>query len=267
MLDLLLLPAVERALLSGAIIGLVCSVMGVFVVLRGLAFISAGISHSAFAGVALGLLLGISPFGAALIFCGLVAILIGKVSNMGRVKEDTSIGVFLATSMALGVFLMSFVKDARVDVVGYLFGSILNLTITDVGLSIGIGVVVILIVNFISKELMLSTFDPEQAEIAGIPAKILTYLLLILLSAVTVISIKVVGIILGTALIIAPAATALQFSRDFDKATVLAGVIGVLVTESGILLSLYLDTPPGATIAIVATGVFFLSLIKKRRFV
>jgi ABC-type Mn2+/Zn2+ transport system permease subunit len=266
MLDLLSVPSIERAMLAGGIIGLVCSMMGVFVVLRGLAFISAGISHSAFAGVAFGLLFGVSPFASALVFCALVSVLIGKVSDLGRIKEDTSIGVFLAASMALGVIIMSFVKDARVDVVGYLFGSILTLSSDDVILTVIIGGLVLGIIFLIAKELMLSSFDPDQAVIAGIPAQKLTYLLLILLSAVTVVSIKVVGIILGTALITAPAATALQFSRDFDRAIILAGIIGVAVTEIGILLSLYLDTAPGATITIVATIVFFASLIRRKRF-
>lgn len=261
MLELLSVPSVERAMLAGAMIGLICSVMGVFVVLRGLAFISAGISHSAFAGVAFGLLFGVSPFGSALIFCALVSVLIGKVSDMGRIKEDTSIGVFLAASMALGVVVMSFVADARVDVVGYLFGSILTLSKDDLVMSLGFGAIVLIIVFLFMKELMLSAFDPDQAIIAKIPAQKLTYLLLILLSVVTVISIKVVGIILGTALITAPAATALQFSRDFDRAVLLAGIIGIFVTEVGILLSLFLDAAPGATITLVATVVFFLSLI------
>lgn len=264
LLELLSVPSIERAMLAGAMIGLICSVMGVFVVLRGLAFISAGISHSAFAGVALGLLFGVSPFISALIFCGIVAVLIGKVSDMGRIKEDTSIGVFLAASMALGVVVMSFVSDARVDVVGYLFGSILTLSKTDLVMSLGLGSLVLVILFLCMKEMMLSAFDPDQAIIAKIPAQKLTYLLLILLSAVTVVSIKVVGIILGTALITAPAATALQFSRDFDRAVLLAGIIGIVVTELGIVLSVILDAAPGATITLVATVVFFLSLVVNR---
>lgn len=266
MLELLSLPTVVRAMIAGGVIGVICSMMGVFVVLRGLAFISAGISHSAFAGVALGLLLGVSPFGTALIFCALISILIGKVSNLGRVKEDTSIGVFLAASMALGVMIMGFVTDAKVDIVGYLFGSILTLSQDDVVVSLSIGLVILAVVVLIKKELMLASFDPEQATLAGIPAKNLTYFLLVLLSATTVVSIKVVGIILGTALITAPAATALQFSRDFDKAIVLAAIIGFAVTEVGIIGALYFDTAPGSTIALVATGVFFISLIKRKRF-
>ncbi len=265
MMELLFIPSVQRAMLAGGVIGIICSMMGVFVVLRGLAFISAGISHSAFAGVSLGLLLGVSPIGAALVFCAIIAILIGKVSDLGRVKEDTSIGVFLAASMALGVMIMGFVTDSKIDIPGYLFGSILSLSNTDVFLGLIVGVLILLVLVLIKKELMLSSFDPDQATIAGIPAKKLTYLLLVLLSATTVVSIKVVGIILGTALITAPAATALQFSRDFDRAIIIAGVLGLIITESGILLALYLDTPPGATIALVATFGFFASLIFKTR--
>ena len=248
MLSDFLVPTIQRAMIAGGIVGLVCSVIGVFVVLRGLAFISAGISHSAFAGVAFGLLFGINPFISALVFCSVIGLLIGKVSDLGNLKEDTSIGIFLAASMAVGVIAMSFVKSSQIDIIGYLFGNILSLSADNLKLSLAIGITVLIILFIFLKEFMLSSFDPDQAVISGIPAKVLTYILLVLLSAVTVVSIKVVGIILGTALIVAPAATALQFSRDFDRALLLSGCIGVAVTEIGIILSVLLNSAPGATI-------------------
>ncbi len=257
-------PFSQRAMLAGAMVGLVCSVTGVFVVLRGLSFISAGISHSAFAGVALGLLFGLNPFFTAIIFCSLIALLIGKVSEIGRIREDTSIGIFLAASMALGVIIMSFVPDAKMDVVGYLFGSILTLSNNDLLFTVGIGVLILIPIFLYIKEFKLVIFDEEQATLVGIPAKKMIYLLLILLAITTVISIRVVGIILSTALIVAPAATALQLVKDFDRAILVSAIIGIVVTELGILLSYYFDSAPGATITMVATAAFFSALLYRR---
>ena len=125
-------PFFLRALIGGSIVGVACSVCGVFVVLRGIAFIGAGISHSAFAGVALGLLFGVNPVLSAVLFCAVVALGVSKVTERGIVKEDTAIGVFFAASMALGVILLSFAHDVQVDIVGYLFGSILSLANREV---------------------------------------------------------------------------------------------------------------------------------------
>ena len=254
----------QRALVAGALIGLVCSVIGVYVVLRGLAFIGAGISHSALAGVAIGLLLGIPPLFASLVFCSLIAIALGAVSRVGRIREDTAIGVFFAATMALGILLMSFAKSNTVDLVAYLFGSILTVSNNELYYSAALVGLVIFGVTLFYKEFLSVIFDEELAELSGIPARFVIYLLLVLVSIAIVASIKLVGIVLVSALIVTPAATALQLARNFNHVLIISALIGVIETEVGLLASFYLDCPPGATIVLLSTAVFILAALSRR---
>ena len=139
MIELLDYPFMHRALIAGAIVGLTCSVVGVIVVLRGLSFIGAGISHAALPGVACGLLLGVSPALAALAVCCGVAVVVGAVTRHGRMSHDTSIGIFYAASMALGVMLLSLLPGNSLDLLSYLFGSVLIVSTNDVLFALGVG--------------------------------------------------------------------------------------------------------------------------------
>lgn len=258
-------PFFLRAVVAAAIVGLVCSVTGVFVVLRGLSFIGAGISHSAFAGVALGLLLGIQPLLSAIVFCVLLALAISYLSRKGKLHEDATIGIFFAGSMALGVVLMSFVPNGQTGAMGYLFGSILTLSVNDVWLTIGAALFVLTPVLMLSRTFMLAVFDEDQAALCGIRASWFLSFLLILLCVSIVIAINVVGVILAMALIVAPAATALQFVRDFDRALLLSGVIGIVVAELGLIVSFACNLPPGATIALLTMVLFTLAVLVRSR--
>ncbi len=253
----------QRALLAGALVGLVCSLLGVFVVLRGLAFIGAGISHAAFAGVALAFLLGVPPLFGAFIFCALIAVLIGHFSRVGQVREDTSIGIFFAASMAFGVLLLAFLKNPNIDLMSYLFGGILTVSDYDLYVSFVLGLVVLVTLLFLYREFVSVSFDEELAAISGLPAASLSYLLLILLALTVVVSMSLVGIILVSALIVTPAATALQLERDIDRVMISSGVIGFTSTEAGLVLSYYLDSAPGPTIVVFSTLVFFASVSYK----
>lgn len=264
MFELFSYEFMQRAFLAGFIVGLVCSVMGVFVVLRGLAFIGAGISHSAYAGVAIGLLFGVSPLISSLVFCSAVACSVGYVSRLGKIKEDTSIGIFFAASMALGVFLMSFNKISGYDLYAYLFGSILTISNSELFYSTGLGVLVLIFVTTFYKEFLAIVFDEELALISGIPSLALSYLLLVLVSVAVVASIKLVGLVLVSALIVIPPATALQIARDFKGVMLWSCIVGVASTEIGLVLAYLTDTPPGATIVLFATLLFLISAISRR---
>ena len=265
-MDILQYAFMQRALLAGALIGAVCAVVGVYVVLRGLAFIGAGIAHASFGGVALGFLLGLNPVLTAVVFCLGTAWGIGVVARRGQVREDTAIGVFFASTMALGILFIGVMHGYSVDLFGYLFGSILAVTTQDLWITLALGAVVLLVVGLFYKELLFVTFDAEMAEVSGVPAGRLYFLLLSLVALTVVLSIKVVGIVLVSALIVTPAAAAYQLTEDFRRMMLLAVLIGVASAVGGLLLSYPLDTASGATIVLLATVIFFVSaLLSPRR--
>jgi ABC-type Mn2+/Zn2+ transport system permease subunit len=256
----------QRALAASLLIGTVSAVIGVYVVLRGLAFIGAGIAHASFGGVALGFLLGINPILTAVVFCLATAWGIAWTSWRAEVREDTAIGIFFAATMALGILFIGLMRDYNVDLFGYLFGSVLAVTQEDLWLSLGLGVGVLLTVGLFFKELLFVTFDPEMAQVSGLPAGVLYVLLLSLMALAIVLSIKVVGIILVSALIVIPAAAAYQLTEDFRWMMLLAVVIGNLSAIVGLFLSYGLDTASGATMVLIATTFFILSaLLSPRR--
>jgi ABC-type Mn2+/Zn2+ transport system permease subunit len=258
----------QRALVAAVLIGAICALVGVYVVLRGLSFIGSGIAHASFGGVALGYLLGFNLVLTALGFCLLTAFGIGWVTKRGQVREDAAIGVFFASTMALGILIIGLLRGYNVDLFGYLFGSILAVGTTDLWSTVGLALLVIIIVGVFFKELLIITFDPVTARAMGLPVDLLYFLLLGLLAVTVVISIKVVGIVLVSALIVTPAAAAYQWVDDFLPMIGLSVLIGVLSAVAGLFLSYYLNTASGATIVLTSTLVFFVSMLaspKRRR--
>lgn len=266
MLDVLGYTFMQRALLASVLIGTVTAVIGVYVVLRGMAFIGAGVAHASFGGVALGFLLGVNPTLAAVFFCLATVWAIAWTSRRAEVREDTAIGVFFAATMALGVLFIGLMGQYNVDLFGYLFGSVLSVTRQDLWLSGVLGVVVLAIVGLFFKELLFITFDPEAAQVSGIPVRRLYMLLLTVMALTIVLSLKVVGIILVSAMLVIPAASAYQLTEDFRTMMVLAVAIGNVSAVGGLLLSYRLDTASGATMVLSATAFFFASaLLSPRR--
>lgn len=258
MLELLDYTYMQRALVAGILIGGLCSLIGVYVVLRGLAFIGAGIAHASFAGVAIGIWGGFNPIGAAIVFCSAVALGIGFVTRRGRVREDTAVGIFFASSMALGVVILGLVEGYQVDLFGYLFGNIIAVTQADVWMTVGVGALVLACVWLLFKDLMYMAFDMESAEVSGLPAPALYYLLLVLIALTIVISIKVVGIILVEALMVIPAASAYQLTESFRKMLLLSVLFGIGCSIAGLFISAWLQVAPGAAIILLATLIFAL---------
>jgi ABC-type Mn2+/Zn2+ transport system permease subunit len=264
--ELLGFAFMQRALLAGVLIGAVCAIIGVYVVLKGLSFIGAGIAHASFGGVALGFVLGINPLISAIAFCLATAWSIGLVARKIQVKEDTAIGIFFASTMALGILFIGLMRGYKVDLFGYLFGNILAVSVQDVWITFGLGIGVLVAVGLFFKELMFVTFDAEMAEVSGVPAGRVYFLLISLIALTIVLSIKVVGIVLVSALIVTPAAAAYQLTEDFRRMMVLAIVIGVGSAVGGLLLSYPLNTASGSTIVLLATLVFFTAaLVSPRR--
>lgn len=249
----------QRALIEAVLVGGICAVIGVYVVLNGLSFIGAGISHSTFAGVGIGLLLGIEPVMTALIFAVLVALSIGAVSEKSRLRHDTAVGIFFAATMALGVLLIGLMRDRYVDVLGYLFGNILALTSADLWMSSIMALITGGAVFALYKEFLALSFDAEVAAVMGLPVRRLHYLLLVLIAVTVVLSVKSVGVVLVSALIVTPAAAAWQLTVSFRRMMLLSLLFGVTSSVAGLLLSWYVDIPSGAGIVLTATLVFFLA--------
>ncbi|OGO09309.1 MAG: hypothetical protein A2Y61_04170, partial [Chloroflexi bacterium RBG_13_60_13] len=226
-MDILEYAFMQRALIAAVLVGIVCSVVGTYVVLKRLAFIGAGISHSAFGGVGLGYLLGVSPIGVAIPFSLAVAMAIGWVSRRGKVSEDTAIGIFFAGTMALGVLFIGLREGYNVDLFGYLFGSILSVSSTDIWMILGLGLGVIGVVLLLFKEFFFMSFDEEMAAVSGLPVERLYFLLLGLMALTVIVSIKIVGIILVEALLVIPAAAAFQLTRNFVRMMLLSVFFGV----------------------------------------
>jgi len=251
----------QRAFLGGGIISVVLAVISFFVVLRGLSFIGVGISHSAFGGVALGVLLGIEPLWTAIVFCLVVGNLIVLTSRSAHFGEDTVIGIFFALTMGMGVIMLGFSKT-YVDLFGYLFGNILAISGGDLWVAGGVGILVLLSCALFMKELLLDSFDRDIAMASGVPVRALDHLLASLIALSIVISIKLVGIVLASALLVIPGATALKLTAKWRVMLALSVIVALLSTMGGLVLAYYFDLAPGASITVAASLLFFLSMLK-----
>ena len=256
-----------RALVASAFIGLACSVIGVFVVLRNLSFIGDGLAHASFAGIVVAYLLKANLYVGGLIVAVLTALGIGSISRRSELSLDATIGVLFTAAFALGVLLMSRVHDYVSDLQDFLFGNVLGVNRTDVMLVAGLAAAVLLIVGLLYKELLFSSFDPVMAEASGLPTGFLYYMLLVLLAVTIIVSLQAAGIVLVAALLVTPAATAYQLTNRFAPMMVVSGMVGVGSAIVGLYASYYLDAASGATIVLAATACFFIAMVfsPKRR--
>jgi manganese/iron transport system permease protein len=265
LLDPLAFPFFVRALLAASIVGVVCAVVGSYMVLRGLAFMGDALSHSAFPGVVAAYLLKGPFYVGATIAAVATALAIGWVSRHGRLRGDTAIGVLFAGMFALGIFLFSLIPNYVGDLFGFLFGEVLGIGVGDLIALTGLAIVVLAIVALLWKELLYATFDPLGAAASGLPVVRLDYLFLALIALTIVISLQAVGIILVVAMLVTPAATGQLLSQSFGRLVAVAVVIGIVSPIVGLYLSYWLNAASGATIVLVETGVFVAALIWKGR--
>jgi ABC-type Mn2+/Zn2+ transport system permease subunit len=249
-----------RALAAATIVGVVCAVVGTFVVLRGLAFIGDAISHAAFPGLVIAHVLG-GPF---LLGAGIAAVTtslaIGVVSRRGGLRTDTSIGVLFAGTFALGIFLFSRIEGYVGDLFGFLFGNVLAISGSDLVALAILGGIVLLTVGALWKELLYATFDPLGAAASGLRVGWLESLFLALVALTIVVSLQAVGIILVVALLVTPAATAQLLVVRFGRLMGVAVAVGITSTVIGLYLSYWLDAASGATIVLVQTAFFLAAL-------
>ena len=269
MLDLILDPMaygfMQRGLVAAVLVGVVCAVMGAFVVLRGLAFIGDAVSHAAFPGLVIAYLAGIPLYiGGAIAAVG-TALAIGVVARRGALRFDTAVGVLFAGMFALGILLFSTIQGYVADLFGYLLGNVLGITFVDILQIAFLGGIVLAIVAILRKELLYASFDPAGAAASGLPVVTLDYLLLGLIGVTIVVSIQAVGIIMVVAMLVTPAATGqLLVSRFWDLVKV-AIAVATVAAVLGLYLSFYLNVASGASIVLVETTLFGLALLLSPR--
>ena len=260
-LEPLALSFFVRALIASTMVGVVCAVVGTYVVLRGVAFIGDAIAHAAFPGVVAAFLLSI-PFyvGAAIAAVG-TALAIGWVTKRAGIRQDTSIGVMFAGTFAFGVFLFSTINGYVADLFGFLLGNVLAIGPEDLVALLVLGLGLMAIVGLLWKELLYATFDPLGAAASGIKVERLEYLFLALVALTIVVSLQAVGIILVVAMLVTPAATAQMLTVRFTRMMLVAALVGIASSIVGLYLSYWLDVASGATIVLVQTGMFLLALV------
>jgi ABC-type Mn2+/Zn2+ transport system permease subunit len=264
-LDLLLEPMaygfMQRGLVAAILVGVVCAVMGAFVVLRGLAFIGDAVSHAAFPGLVIAYLLGFPLYiGGAIAAVG-TALAIGAVARRGALRFDTAVGVLFAGMFALGILLFSSIQGYVADLFSYLLGNVLGITFVDIIQIAALGTIVLAVVAILRKELLYASFDPSGAAASGLPVVMLDYLLLGLIGVTIVVSIQAVGIIMVVAMLVTPAATGQLLADKFWDLVRIAIGVAVVAAVSGLYLSFYFKVASGATIVLVETTLFALALL------
>jgi zinc transport system permease protein len=252
-----------RALLAGLAVALLCAVLGVFTVLRGMSMISDGLGHVSFAGIALGLVFNVLPFGFALAATILGAVAIQLLRERGFVKSDVAIGIVFSAGLALGIAVVSHGQGLGVNVTNYLFGNILAVTSSEVRLVVALGAALCVVILLLYKELFYLTFNEEAARVSGLPSRTLNLFFSVLTWASVVLASRVVGVLLVSALIIVPAAAGLQFARSFRATLVASAALGMLAVVLGLYASFAFDIAAGAAIALTRLALFLVAAARR----
>lgn len=247
----------QKALLTSTMVGIICGVFGCFIILRGMALMGDAISNAVLPGVAISYMLGINFFFGAVFTGVLTAIAIGFVSQNSRIKHDTSIGIMFTAAFASGIIIITMLKSST-DLYHILFGNVLAVRSSDMWITLGVGVFVLLAVYLFYKELLVTSFDETMGAAYGLPVRLIHYFLMTLLTMVTVASLQTVGIVLVVAMLITPAAAAYLLTDRLWVMIFLAAGIGVLSSIIGLYFSFTYNLASGATIVLAATAIFIL---------
>jgi zinc transport system permease protein len=261
MAEMLQLPFMQRAILAGLVLGILLAYMGIFVILRKMAFFSDGIAHAALAGAAIGLLTRFSPLISALVFSMFLAGLIYWLEKKSSLSSDAIIGILFTSGMALGVVLISLRQGYQPELIGYLFGNILAIRRQDLALIIVLAVLIMAFILSHKRKLTLLALDREMAYMAGINPDLYQLLLYLMLACALVLGIRVLGVVLVSAILIIPVSTARLLSRSFKALTWWTVAIAEFTVLAGLLLAYFLNLPAGALIVLTGSTLFSLAFI------
>jgi len=258
--DLMNYEFLQKAFITSVVVGIICGVIGSFIILRGMALMGDAISHAILPGVAISYMLGINYFYGAVVIGVLTALGIGVIDQHSRVKSDSSIGIVFSAMFALGIILITIAQSAT-DLTQILFGNVLSVRDTDMWMTIIVGIIVLLAVIFFYKELLVSSFDETMAQAYGLRTRLIHYGIMVLLTLVTVASLQTVGVILVVAMLITPASTAYLLTNRLSVMVVLASFFGALSSIVGLYISFQHNMPSGPVIALAATGLFVIAFL------
>ena len=253
-----------RALAVSLLVGIVCPILGAYVVTRGLGFMGDAMAHSILPGMVAAFALGVSPFFGAVPLAIAVALVIGYMVRRVGLSEDTSIGILFAGMFALGLAMLTAMRGLRVNLEDVLLGQALGASTSDVLITLALTIVVLAVMAALHKEMVFASFDPSGAAVLGLPTQFLDYALLVLLALVTVITLHAVGIVLVISMLITPAATAQMLARNFTKIMFIGAAFGMASAAIGLYVSFYYNLPPGPAMALTATSFFILAGAYKR---
>jgi manganese/iron transport system permease protein len=264
-----------RALVVAVLVGVMCPILGAYVVVRGLGFMGDGLAHGVLPGMAAAVLIGAAVGVAAntggIYFLGALpaalamALLSGYLIRRVGVSEDTSVGILFAGMFALGLVMLTAAKGVPVDLEGILLGNVLGVSRAEVLVTLGLAAAVLALMFLLHKELVFANFDPTGAAVIGLPTEKLEYLLLALLAVVVVLALPAVGIVLVISMLITPAAAASLLMRSFPAAMVAGALFGAASAIAGMYISFYFNLPSGPVMALVAAGFFILAVAWKQR--
>jgi len=263
-LEILGYSFIQKGLIAGTAIAIICSLMGMFLVLRRYSLFGDALSHMAFGGISLGLFTGIYPLWTAFVVSVLGALGITKLRKSTKISGDAAIAVLLVSGLGIGVLLISATGGFKVDLFSFLFGSILLISTEDTLLILGISSAIVATLVALRKQLLHLTFDEEQAQVSGINTDKLNYVFVVLASVTVITSMRLVGILLISALIVLPNITAIMFGKGFKKTIALSVSMSVISVVSGIILSYYLDLAPSGTIVMISVSMLVGTLLFKQ---
>ncbi len=251
---------IRNAYVAGSFVAALAGMLGLMLVLRKWSLIGDGLAHVSFGAIALGLILGIYPVGIAIPVAILASFAIWKLSEKAVLYGDSAIGIVSSFGIALGVILVSLSHGLNIDLFSYLFGNILAIGQTEIILSVGLSLLVAVIIALFFHDFFATTFDESYARVIGINTNLIQGLLMILTAVTVVLAVKVVGVMLVSALLIIPAVTALQLARGFRSAMVVSVITGVVAVLVGVTISFYANIPAGATIVMVMIALFLFAI-------
>ena len=252
----------QRSLVIAILVGIVCAIVGSYLMVQRLALLGDAISHSVLPGLAIAFILGANIFIGAFIAGVLSTVIIAWIKTRSTIKEDAAMGIVFSAFFALGITLITIVqKDNKIDLNHFLFGNILGVTAEDAIDTAFIVALVLLVVVFFYKELLFYTFDPLGAQATGLPVNLLNFGLMVLIALTIVASLKAVGVVLVLSLLITPASTAYLLVTRLHQVMILGAIIGVISSISGMYLSYFYNLPSGPAIVLVASAFFVLSLL------
>ena len=254
-----------RALIVSVLVGIVCPLVGAYIITRGLAFMGDALAHGVMPGLVVGFMLGFSPIVAAVPTAIGFALLIGFVNRRTGLGEDTTIGILFAGMFALGLMLLSLADNITVNIEDILLGQVLGVSQADTIITACLAALVILCLVALHRPLMFTSFDPLGAKVVGIPTELMDYLLLALLALVIVLSVQAVGVVMVLAMLVVPAATAYLLARRFISIMTIGASLGILAAVTGLYLSYHFNLPSGPSMSLVSTGFFALAAVAKRR--